>query len=380
MPVYLDYSATAPPLPEVLEAMIEVLRNNYGNAGSRTHIFGQRANEAVEQARKQIGAVLGVEKSDVIFTSGATESNNIAILGLAQWGAENGKRHIVSTAIEHKAVLEPLAHLAQRGFEVELVPVDHTGRVRVEDVLSRVREDTLMVSVMHANNETGVVQPIKAIGDELAKTSAYFHVDGAQSFGKLVDALQDCRYDLLSVSGHKIYGPQGIGALVRKPRRLKRPPIKPIAYGGGQERGLRPGTLPVALIVGFAVAAEVAHRNHPQWLNSCLDIKRSIVQQLELVRYEINGTTEHSLGNCLNISFTGVDSEALMIALKDHYAFSNGSACTSSSYTPSHVLTAMGLDQQRVDSALRISWGPSVTSVDLQPLVDYVRQVAPSQC
>jgi len=375
MPLYLDYNATTPVHPEVLEAMVETYKENYGNAGSRTHVFGQRANQAVEWARSQIASILGVDKSEVIFTSGATESNNLAILGLAKWGAEQGRRHIISTEIEHKAVLEPLNYLKNQGFEIELVPPDRTGRISADDVLRRVRPDTLLVSVMHANNETGVVQPVHEIGEALSGTETYFHVDAAQTFGKLIDELQTLKYDLLSISGHKIYGPQGVGALIRRRRRHRRPPIQPLMYGGGQERGLRPGTLPVALIVGLGKAVEVAQREHSKWLSQARTVKESILQQLHAVHHVVNGSLEHSLPTCLNVSFPGIDSEALMLALREELAISNGSACTSAEYKPSHVLMAMGLDDSVVRSAVRISWGYNITSVDLEPLISVVRSL-----
>lgn len=367
MSLYLDYSATTPVHPEVLETMMHVYKEEFGNAGSRTHVFGQRANQIVTKARKNIANLLGVEPSDIIFTSGATESNNIAILGLAQWGIEHNKRHIVSTPIEHKSVLEPLAYLQKQGFEVEFVPVNSGGRVDAAEVCRRVRPDTLLVSVMHANNETGVIQPVHEIGEYLMNTSTYFHVDAAQTCGKLVKELQGLRYDLLTITAHKMYGPQGVGALVIRRRGFRRPPLRPIMFGGGQEGGLRPGTTPVALVAGFGHAAAIALNEHELWMKKYSAIRASILEQLAPFNFSINGDQAHMMPNCLNVSFPGVDSEALMLAVREEIAISNGSACTSADYRPSHVLQAMGLDPDRINGAIRLSWGP-LDSVDLSSL------------
>lgn len=373
MGIYLDYNATTPIHPEVLEAMVATYRENFGNAGSRTHVFGQKANQAVEDAREKIARLLGIDKREIIFTSGATESNNLALFGLAEWGAKVGKKHIISSSIEHNSVLEPLRVLSRRGFDVELVPASEDGRVDADDVIGRVRSDTLLVSVMHANNETGVIQPVREIGESLHGSDVYFHVDAAQTFGKLVDELRELKYDLLSISAHKVYGPQGIGALITRIRGFRRPPLEPITYGGGQEGGLRPGTLPVALIAGFGVAADLASKHHREWRDNCLAVKNHILSALAEVPHVINGTVEASLPNCLNVSFPGVDSEALMLVLRDKIAISNGSACTSAKYGPSHVLAAMGLPRQRIEQAVRISWGFSTGPVDLKPLIEAVR-------
>lgn len=373
MVLYLDYNATTPLHPAVLDQMIAVYRDNYGNAGSRTHVYGERASAAVELARTQVASTLGVDKSEVIFTSGATESDNLALLGLAAWGWEHGRRHIVSTPIEHKAVLEPLAYLSSKGFDVELAPVGVGGRVRAEDVLARVRRDTLLVSVMHANNETGVVQPVHEIGAALKSTNTYFHVDAAQTFGKLVPELRKLDYDLLSLSGHKIRGPQGIGALVVRKRGYQRPPLQPLTYGGGQEGRLRPGTVPVALVAGLGAAAEIAVAEANHWRSACQAIKDSVLRQLEQVEHYVNGDLVSSMPNCLNVSFPGIDSEALMLALRGELAVSNGSACTSADYRPSHVLEAMKLDDRRLSSAIRLSWGSGDTDgPSLTPLVTAV--------
>ena len=260
--IYLDYNATTPMDARVFEAMKPYFLEEFGNAGSRTHLYGQRAKQAVETARGRVAALLGARAEEVIFTSGATESNNLALLGLVPYGLETGRRHVLSTAIEHKAVLEPLDQMRKLGFEVELAPVTSGGYVEPETIRQRLRRDTLVVSVMHANNETGVLQPVEEIGEILASSETFFHTDAAQTFGKEVESLQRARWDFVSISGHKIYGPKGVGAIGVRRRTGERRPLTPLFYGGGQERGLRPGTLPVPLIVGLGKAAELALAEH----------------------------------------------------------------------------------------------------------------------
>jgi cysteine desulfurase len=278
---------------------------------------------------------------------------------MASYGKDAGKKHIISTAIEHKAVLEPLKRLANRGFDVDFVNPDESGSVSADAVLSRVRADTLMVSVMSANNETGVIQPIRTIGEALSQSDVYFHIDAAQSCGKMVEELQKTKYDMMSITAHKMYGPQGIGALVLRNRKYKKPPVQPITFGGGHEGGYRPGTLPVVLIAGFGKAAEIALKNHARNWERYKEIKATILHILSNsgVHYVINGTQDTCMPNTLNISFIGVDSEALMLATKQYCSLSNGSACTSHDYTHSHVLAAMGLSTERIESAIRMSWG-----------------------
>jgi len=348
----------------VLDAVRLYMEQEFGNAGSRTHGYGAAANSAVQQARQKIANVVSADKVEVLFTSGATESNNLAILGLAAGEAAVEKKHIVSTSIEHKAVLEPLEVLAEQGFEVALVPVDGSGRVSASDVLAAVRDETLLVSVMQANNETGVLQPVEEIAQGLGEHDAYFHVDAAQGFGKELDPLKNLRIDLISISGHKIYGPKGIGALVARRRGYQKPPLQPLMYGGGQEQGLRPGTLPVPLIVGLGVAAEMAEKNHAERRAACQVIREQALAELSPLELVFNGDQDYVMPHVMNISIPGVDAEAAMVALKDIAAISNGSACTSHSYTPSHVLEAMGLNKDAIEQSLRISWCHMTGEVD----------------
>lgn len=355
-PVYLDCNATTPIEPAVRDAVVHWFSEEIGNAGSRTHEYGVQAKRAVQTARDQVAAVVGANGDEVIFTSGATESNNLAILGLAPHGESSGKRHIISTAIEHKAVLEPLEALEARGFSVTLINPDASGAVNEDQVRQALRPDTLLVSVMHVNNETGIRQPITAIADLLAEHEAYLHVDAAQGFGKDLASLRNPRIDLISVSSHKVYGPVGIGALVARRRGFKRPPLAPLTFGGGQERGLRPGTLPVPLIVGLGLAAEIAGRDAHKRATRCMEIRTEALAALEQLGVHLHGHPEHCMPHVLNFSVDGIDSEALMLAIKDIVAVSNGSACTSQSYEPSHVLTAMGLPQDAIAGAVRLSW------------------------
>lgn len=363
MPVYLDCNATTPVEPEVLEVMMRFLAEEYGNAGSRTHEFGVRAKQAIERAREQVGAVVAARRDDVIFTSGATESNNLVLLGIARSAESATRRHIVSTSIEHKAILEPLDQLVKQGFEVTLVHPDQSGRVDAQVILDAVRPDTLLVSVMHANNETGVVQPIEAIADGLPD-AVWLHVDAAQTFGKLLTPLQNPRIDLISISAHKIFGPKGIGALVSRRRHGQRAPLSPLMFGGGQERGIRPGTQAVHLIAGFGMAAELALRDKVAREVACLRFRDGVLTAMAQLGGVLNGDQAYCLPHVVNVSLPGLNSEAAMVALKGILALSNGSACTSTSYEPSHVLVAMGLEQERIESALRLSWCHMTTEVD----------------
>lgn len=355
MPAYFDCAATAPLVPEAREALLRYTDLAYGNAGSRTHEFGVEANKAVQVARAEVAKIAGARSDEVVFTSGATEANNLAILGLRAPGQRSGRRHIVTTAIEHKAVLEPIQALVEEGFEATFVAPDEDGRVRAEAVHKALRPDTLLVSVMQANNETGALQPIAGIAAVLADHPAYFHVDAAQGFGKELEALRDARVQLISISAHKLYGPKGVGALIAR-RGTERVPLSPLTFGGGQERGLRPGTLPVPLIAAFGAACAAAGRDVDARRETCLAIRERLLGALLPLGAMINGAPAQSLASTVNLSFPGLDSEAVMLVLKDLIAISNGSACTSASYEPSHVLLAMGLRRERVDGALRFSW------------------------
>lgn len=382
MSVYLDFNSSAPIDERVLNYMIEIYRSSYGNADSRTHTFGDKARHVVELARKQVASILAIKADEVFFTSGATESNNIAIQGLNDYAVQTGKKHIVTSTIEHKAVLETIKHMERDGYEVTWIDPGRDGRISAKKVKSSVRDDTLLVSIMHVNNETGIIQPIQEIGEFCSEKKVLFHVDATQSFGKLVNELREAKYDMLSMSAHKIGGPQGVGALILRRKRYKLPPVKGIMYGGQQEHEIRPGTIPVALVAGLGKAAEIAENEFQEQKEQCVHIKERICQLLEdsNVDYIVNGSQEYCIFTTLNLSFTAVSSEALMLSTKQFCGVSNGSACNSNSYAPSYVLTAMGIPADQIESAIRISWGAStdLTELEIQfkELLNVVRSLA----
>lgn len=366
MSLYLDYNSTTPIDKRVLDVMIDVYQNHIGNADSRTHNFGEDTRHIVENARKQVASLLDVKSDEVFFTSGATESNNIVIQGLREYATETGKKHIITTSIEHKAVLETVKAMEKQGFDVDIINPASSGRIAVEDVIDKLREDTLLVSVMHVNNETGIIQPIEEIGEELEKRNILFHVDATQSCGKLVEELKRTKYRMLSFSAHKLRGPQGVGGLILRKRRYKLPPVKNIMYGGQQEHGIRPGTVPVALVAGCGKACEIARIEYSLNEEKLKVIKGIAVQILDEsnISYHFNGDQNYCVSNTMNVCFNGVSSEALMISSKQYCGISNGSACTSKSYAPSYVLLAMGIPVFDIESSIRISWGPD-TDVDV---------------
>ena len=375
MSIYLDYNASAPVLPEVLETMIDVYRNTPGNADSRTHIYGTNAKKMVNDSRASIASVLGVDPSELIFTSGSTESNNTVILGIRDFAEKTGRNHIVTTAIEHKAILEPLHYLESCGFSVDFVRPDESGRVRADDILGRVTEKTCLVSVMFVNSETGIIQPVAEVGAELKKRKVPFHVDATQAFGKLNNEIRRLDYDLMSIASHKIGGPQGIGALIRRRNAdYENPPVTQLMYGGGQERGFRPGTTPVALVAGFAKAAELCEKELPSRTKKCREIKKRFLEAISGFRYEINGDQNYCLPSTINVSIEGLDAEAAFLCLGDEYSFSNGSACNSSSHKLSYVLDAMGLSEKRKSEAIRLSWN-GAADIDFSSFVSIVKSV-----
>lgn len=374
-PTYLDCAATTPIEPAVTEVVLHYLREEFGNAGSRTHEFGNRAKVAIQKARTQVGALVEVPREDVLFTSGATESNNLAILGLAEFARSEKKPHFITSSTEHKAVLEPFQRLAALGFRVTYLAPGPEGYVTPEALNHALTEDTALVSLMHVNNETGVIQPLAAYCDVLRRHPCFFHTDSAQGYGKLSSDLINPRIDLTSASGHKIFAPKGVGALILRRREFKVPPLTPLMVGGGQERGLRPGTLPVHLIAGFGAAAELAAKQSRARAVICDGFKAAALQHLTAAGGVPNVATEKSINCILNISFAGLDSEAIMLALKPLVAISNGSACTSHSYTASHVLTAMNLDADRVRGAIRLSWSHLTGAVPWAEVADALRRL-----
>lgn len=364
MAVYLDCNATTPVEPAVASLVMRFLEKDFGNAASPIHDYGLFARAAVEHARMLVGKVVGARADEVLFTSGATESNNLAILGLAAAGQQSGRRHVLTTAIEHKAVLEPFEQLARQGFEVELLPVRPDGRFRPEQLAAALRPDTLLVSTMHVNNETGVMQPLAEAAEVLAGHEAFWHVDAAQGYGKELEALLNRRIDMIAVSGHKIYGPKGIGALIVRKREGCFPPLQPLFFGGGQEQGLRPGTLPVPLIAGLGEAAKLALRDNRERRAKCLAFRQHVCAALDLLGAEQNGDEAWTLPHCVNVTLPGIASDQAIGALKHVIAVSSTSACTSHTRTPSHVLHAMGRSVAQVESSLRLSWCHLTPDVD----------------
>lgn len=377
MTLYLDANATTPPDPRVTQSMLLCLKECVGNAGS-PHAYGRRAKLLTHHARDQIGACVGARRHEVIFTSGATESNNLALFGMASFAERNGRCHIVSTQIEHRAVLEPLQELSQRGFDVTLVPPGSDGQVAAKDVLDAVREDTLLVSVMQVNNETGVWQPLNEIAD-LLSDGPYLHVDAAQGFGKANGMLRHQRIDLVSISGHKIHGPQGIGALVARRRNGELPPLRPLMYGGGQEFGLRPGTLPIPLVVGFGTAAELAEQEAEQRRACCARLRTIVLERFSSLGARIHGDPKKTLPHVLNLSFPGWDADEVIEALDGIAAVSDGSACTSVCATASHVLEAMKVETKWIDGAIRISWSHLTPEAELERAANAMRDVLGSR-
>lgn len=361
---YLDFCATTPVDPRVAAMVRHYMEHEFGNAGSRTHEYGLAASRAVEAARAYLAAVCDAKPDEVVFTSGATEANNLALIGLAPHAHDCGRRHMLALAIEHKAVLDPLNSIAKsHDIDVELIPVAEHGWVAPEEIERRLRPDTVAVSTMHANNETGVIQPLEEIASVLGDHPAYWHVDAAQTYGK-IDGLDNKRIDLISMSGHKLYGPMGVGALIARRRGYVRPPLSPLMFGGGQERGLRPGTVPVPLVVGLGEACRLATSERANRAAACQAYRTEVTDALSPLSPRFNGDQDKTLPHVLNASIPGLDAEAAMMLLRDLVAISNGSACTSSTYEPSHVLVAMGLGPERAQGALRISWSHEPMGID----------------
>jgi cysteine desulfurase len=364
LPVYLDNHSTTRTDPRVVEAMLPYFSQIYGNPGSVSHRFGWEAQEAVDRAREQVARAIGSEAKEIVFTSGATEANNLAIKGAAQALARKGK-HLVTLASEHHAVLDTMKHLGREGWEVTVLPCDETAQVSAESVATAITERTVLVSVMAANNEVGTLNPVREIGKACHERGVLFHTDATQAVGKvLLDVVAD-EIDLLSLSGHKIYGPKGIGALYVR-RRNPHVRLQPQVDGGGHERGLRSGTLPVPLIVGLGWAAELAAGERPMEVTRLLDLRERLHSGIagRVPDIRLNGHPTERLPGNLNLSFAYVDGEALMMAMRD-VAVSSGAACTSANPEPSHVLRAMGLDEGMARASLRFGLGRFTTAEEI---------------
>lgn len=372
--IYLDYAATTPVDPDVANAMIECLtaEGAFGNPSSTTHEYGRRASERVEAARAQVAALIGAAPHEIIFTSGATESNNLAILGVARANADRGQ-HIVTSRIEHKAVLDPCKRLEKEGFCVTYVSPDAAGRVTPEAVRAALRADTVLVSIMHVNNETGAINDIDAIGAECRARGIAFHTDAVQSAGRIELNVSARPVDFLSLTAHKIYGPKGAGALYV--RKSSRPLLRAVTFGGGQEGGLRPGTLAVHQIVGLGLAAEIAARLRDSESRRLAPLRDRLWDGLRtLGGVHLNAEGAARIPAVLNVSFEGVEGESLVTGL-DRLAVSTGSACNSASPEPSYVLRALGRSNLLAESSLRFSLGRPTTEVEIDHAVAQVQGV-----
>ncbi|MGH6717839.1 MAG: IscS subfamily cysteine desulfurase [Alphaproteobacteria bacterium] len=370
LPIYMDYQATTPCDPRVLEAMLPYFTEKFGNPHSRSHTFGWDAEEAVETARAQVADLIGADPRDIVFTSGATESNNLALKGLAGFYRDR-KDHIITLKTEHKCVLDSCRHLEQEGLKVTYLPVRQNGLVDLDELAGAITERTLAVSVMAVNNEIGVIQPIAEIGRLCRSRGVFFHTDAAQATGKIPLDVEAMTIDLMSISGHKIYGPKGIGALYA--RRKPRVRLKSMIDGGGQERGMRSGTLPTPLCVGLGAACAIAKQEMPAENERLRRLQRMLYDGIvdAIPDVFLNGDPERRIPGNLNLSFAYVEGESLLMAIKD-VAVSSGSACTSASLEPSYVLRALGVEEELAHTSIRFGIGRFTTEADVQFVVDCV--------
>ncbi|NVK19072.1 MAG: IscS subfamily cysteine desulfurase [Methylocystaceae bacterium] len=369
-PVYLDYQATTPTDPRVVEVMLPYFTEKFGNPHSRNHAYGWDAEEAVEDARKQVADIIGANSKEIIFTSGATESNNLAIKGVAQF-YKNKRNHIITVVTEHKCVLDTCRHLEQDGFEITYLGVKENGLIDLDELKAAMTDKTVLVSVMAVNNEIGVIQPLKEIGEICRANKTFFHTDAAQAVGKIPLDVEEMNIDLMSISGHKIYGPMGIGALYVR----RRPRVRIVAQinGGGQERGMRSGTLAPALCVGLGKACEIAKEEMAEENERLHDLQMHMWNRFkeELPEVYLNGDLEKRIPGNLNVSYAFVEGEGLMMGIKD-LAVSSGSACTSASLEPSYVLRALGVEEELAHTSLRLGIGRFTTKEEVDYATDRI--------
>lgn len=372
LPIYLDYSATCPVDPRVAEKMVQFMTmdGTFGNPASRSHRYGWQAEEAVDAAREQIADLINADPREIVFTSGATESDNLAIKGAAHFYGKKGK-HVITSKTEHKAVLDPCRQLEREGYEVTYLEPETNGLIDLQKLQDAMREDTILVSIMHVNNEIGVVQDIAAMGEVCRDRKIILHVDAAQSAGKLPIDVQEMKVDLISFSAHKIYGPKGIGALyVRRKPRIR---LEAQMHGGGHERGFRSGTLPTHQIVGMGEAFRIAKEEMQKDYDHALALRNRLwkgVNEMEAVT--VNGDFDQRVPHNLNVSFAFVEGESLLMSLKD-LAVSSGSACTSASLEPSYVLRALGLNDELAHSSVRFSFGRFTTEEEIDYAVEQIK-------
>ncbi|MDT8445947.1 MAG: IscS subfamily cysteine desulfurase [bacterium] len=373
-PIYLDYSATTPVDPRVLEKMLPYFSETFGNAASKNHSFGWAAEQAVDEAREAIADLIGAQAKEIVFTSGATESDNLAILGVAEMYAEKGK-HLITCVTEHKAVLDPAHYLETKGFEVTFLGVDQQGMIDLKELEAAIRPDTILISLMAANNEVGSIHPIQAIGKLAKEKGVLFHCDATQALGKIPLNVEELGVDLMSMSAHKMYGPKGVGALYVR-RRKPRVRLAPVMHGGGHERGMRSGTLNVTGIVGFGEACKLAKAEMASEAERLIGLREKLHQGLaaKLDYLHLNGHPELRLPSLLNLSFAYVEGESLMMGL-ENIAVSSGSACTSASLEPSYVLRALGVSEDLAHCSIRFSLGRFTTEEEIDRTIVRVIEV-----
>lgn len=369
--IYMDYQATTPTDPRVVEKMLPYFSEKFGNPHSRSHSYGWEAEEGVEIARENVADLIGANKKEIVFTSGATESNNIALKGLAGFYGED-KKHIITVKTEHKCVLDTCRHLERQGFEVTYLNVDKEGKISLDELKESIRPDTLVVSVMAVNNEIGTIQPLKEIGAITREKGVFFHSDIAQAFGKIDIDVNEMNIDLASISGHKVYGPKGVGALfVRRRPRVR---LTPLINGGGQERGFRSGTLPTPLVVGLGEAARIAkiemHDEYKRLQKLHYKLYKGLVEDIPEVY--LNGSKDGYPGN-LNLSFAYVEGESMLMAIRE-LAVSSGSACTSASLEPSYVLYALGVGDDLAHTSIRFGIGRFTTEEEVDKVIEIVKK------
>ena len=370
LPIYLDYPATTPCDPRVVQAMLPYFTEKFGNPHSRNHSYGWESEEAVEKARKQVADLIGADEKEIIFTSGATESNNLALKGVAHFYKDR-KDHIITVATEHKCVLDSCRHLELEGFKVTYLSVQKNGLVDLEQLKAAITNKTSIVSIMSVNNEIGVIQPIAEIGAICRERGVFFHTDAAQAVGKIPLDVNAMKIDLMSISGHKIYGPKGIGALfVRRKPRVR---MEAMIHGGGQERGFRSGTLPTPLIVGLGEACAIAQKEMGAEAERLKGLRDRLYNGLKakLPDIYLNGDLDRRIPGNLNVSFAYVEGEGLMMGVKD-LAVSSGSACTSASLEPSYVLRALGVEEELAHTSLRLGLGRFSTEADVDYAVEHI--------
>jgi len=370
LPIYLDYQSTTPIDPRVAEHMCDILKNEIANPHSRTHQFGWRAEQIVEEAREHTASLINAHPKEIIFTSGATESNNIAIKGAYEF-YQNDKNHVITLATEHKCVINSCREVEQKGGKVTFLKVQKNGLVDLKELENTITDKTLLISIMAVHNEIGVIQPLKEIGELCRKKGVFFHTDAAQGFGKIPLDVNELNIDLMSISGHKIYGPKGIGALyVRRKPRIR---IRPLINGGGQERGLRSGTLAPFLVAGLGQAAKIAKKEMQQDNDKCVKLRDRFMNSLkDVTKIYLNGDKKHRIPGNINLSFAGIEGESFIMAVKD-LAISSGSACTSASLEPSYVLHSIGVGDDLAHTSIRFGFGRFTTEEEVDYAANLVK-------